>query len=86
MCVYEQKLIYLFVQLYKNNNTRLTKQNVLELKDKNENKHQGFFIFCIILDHLLPVYIAYVCDILYMCYINKYLKYIYTGKKIDKKK
>ena len=74
MCVYEQVLIYMIVELYKNNDTGLTKQNVLELSDKNENKHKGFFYFCIT---LLPVCIAYVCDILYMCYINKYLKYIY---------
>ena len=48
---------------------------------------KDFSIFCIILDHVLPVCIAYACDILYMCYINKYLKYIYTGKKkFDKKK
>ena len=45
MCVYEQILIYMFVELYKNNNKGLTKQNVLELRDKNENKHQGFFLF-----------------------------------------
>ena len=45
MCVYEQILIYMFEELYKNNDTGLTKQNVLELRDKNENKHQGFFYF-----------------------------------------
>ena len=50
MCVYEQILIYMFVELYKNNDTGLTKQNILEKRNgnctkKNENKYQGLFYF-----------------------------------------
>ena len=50
MCLYEQALIYMFVELYKNNNTGLTKQNILEKRntnctEKNENKRQGSFYF-----------------------------------------
>ena len=45
MCAYEQILMYIFVELYKINNTGSTKQNLLELRDKYENKHQGFFYF-----------------------------------------
>ena len=84
MSVYEQILIYIFVELYKNNNTGLTKLNILSMRngnctEKKEIKYQGYYFFCFILDHVvLPVRIAYVCDtISYMCYINKYLKYIY---------
>ena len=58
MCVYEQILIYMFVELYKNNDTGLTKQNVLELRDKNENKHQGFFYF---LHHFGPCVAGMYC-------------------------
>ena len=45
MCVYEQILIYMFAELYKNNDTGLTKDNVLEYRDKKDNNHQGFFYF-----------------------------------------
>jgi len=35
----------MFVELYNNNDTGLTKDNVLEYRDKKENNHQGFFYF-----------------------------------------
>ena len=79
MCIYEQILIYMFVELYKNIDTGLTKQNVLERREiatvpkRIKISIQDFYTFCIILDHVLPVCIAYVYDILYMCYINKEL-------------
>ena len=80
--VHKQILIYMFVELYKHNDTGLTKQNILEKRNdnctkKNENKHQGFSIFYIILDHVLPICIACACDVSYMCYINKCLIHIY---------
>ena len=42
---------------------------------------KDFSLFCIILDHVLLVCIAYVCDTSYMYYINKSWS-TYTGKKI----
>ena len=53
----------MFVELYKNNETGLTKQNVLEKKNvictqKNENKHLRFSIF-----------IANMCDDMSYMYI-----------------
>ena len=75
MCVYDQILIYIVVELYKNNNTGLTKHNVLEKRngnciEKNENKHQGFFYF---LHHFGPCIAGMYCicmwyDIIYVLY------------------
>ena len=55
------------------------------VQKRRKTNIKDFSTFCSILDHALPVCVAYVCDISYMCYIDKCLKYIYRYK-IDKKK
>jgi len=48
------------IELYKSNDTGLTKQHVLEMRNgnsiqKDENKYGGFSISCIILGQVLQV-------------------------------